>query len=150
MLLYAVWTWITFVSGWTSDNFYKYIGHIIVILIRSNKWLLIVDGKFLSLNCQHPGNLLQRTTPTVRRSVSFPIYGSFKHNVGTKGIVKLLGSTYDGHGTKATIKNRYQDSTTFSTVSTMVSLLVSCQRYCYTVLESRRPKKLSTADMTSL
>ena len=38
--------------------FYKNIRYITVTLICSNKWLLIVDGAFLSLSCQHPGNFV--------------------------------------------------------------------------------------------
>ena len=43
--------------------FYKIIGHITVTPIPSNKWLLMFDGEFLSLICQHPGNFVPMNHP---------------------------------------------------------------------------------------
>ena len=45
--------------------------------------------------------------------LSFSICGSLKHNVGTEEIDKLPGNTCGSHGSKATITNHYQHSTTF-------------------------------------
>ena len=61
-------------------SLYKYIVCIVTPLCF-NKQLLIVNGDFfLSLSCQHPGNLLKRPTPTVKKSsgeiMSSPICGS--------------------------------------------------------------------------
>ena len=121
-LQYAVWI-SNIISRWWSENFSEYIGHITVSPISSNKWLLIVDREFfLSLSCQYTGNLFQRITPTFRRSsewiVSSSICVSFKHDVGTEGIVKKQpGNACSSHGAKAIIKNRGCHTIPFVTVT---------------------------------
>ena len=42
-----------------SEHRIAYLDNKATTPIRSNEWLLIVDGEFfLSLNCQHPGNVV--------------------------------------------------------------------------------------------
>ena len=61
--------------------------------------------------------LFRWITLNIRRNsgwiVSFPICGSFKHNVGTEGNDKLLGNVCGGHRMKATIKYHGNCSITF-------------------------------------
>ena len=73
-------------------SIYLYIVYISVSPLCFNKISIVKGEFFLSLSCQHPGNLFQWNTLTVRRSSwlieSSPICGSFKLNVGIAGVDK--------------------------------------------------------------
>ena len=85
---------------------YIYIVYVIASSLSFNKYLFIVNGEFFfSLSCQHPGNLFQQITPTVKIDCVIPLLWIFQTTWTQRELIKLLtGKAYRSYEIKAAIK----------------------------------------------